>query len=245
MAAKMAAQPPFARTGSLATDLDDPLTLQNGFPAQPSSTITNTYAVDRNYKLAYAQTWTIAVQQTLPHNLLMELEYVGTKGTGLDIVENPNQTPPGATVNSTLVSNANAFTYETDHANSIFSRGASTNDASLYARMSAVALYTFSKSIDNASSFTGGGGGTLVQNPLDLAAERGLSSNDQRHRFTLTYLLSSPVGIHGLWRNGGWKTRMLTGWTLSGNFSANSGAPLTAYISGNLAGTSKGERDLW
>ena len=100
--------------------------------------------------------------------------------------------------------------------------------------------YTFSKSIDNASSFTGGGGGSLVQNPLDLRAERGLSSSDQRHRLALTYLLSSPVGIHGLWRNGGWKTRMLTGWTLSGNFSANSGAPLTAYVSGNLAGTTKG-----
>ena len=57
--------------------------------------------VDRNYKLAYAQTWTIALQQTLPHNVVMELEYVGTKGTGLDIVENPNQTPPGSTVAST------------------------------------------------------------------------------------------------------------------------------------------------
>ena len=95
MASRMAAQPPFARTGSLATSLADPLTLQNGFPTQPSDTITNTYAVDQNYKLAYAQTWTVALQQTLPHNLLAELEYVGTKGTGLDVVMNPNQTPPG------------------------------------------------------------------------------------------------------------------------------------------------------
>ncbi|MBZ5617124.1 MAG: TonB-dependent receptor [Acidobacteriia bacterium] len=241
MAARMAAQPPFARTGSLATSLTDPLTLQDGFPAQPSSTITNTYAVDKNYKLAYAQTWTIAVQQTLPHNVLMELEYVGTKGTGLDIVENPNQTPPGApAATAQQVANANAFTYETDHANSIFHAGQVRMTRRFTRGMSAVALYTFSKSIDNASSFTGGGGGTLVQNPLNLAAERGLSSSDQRHRLTLTYLLSSPVGIHGFWRNGGWKTRLLTGWTLNGTFTANSGQPLTAYISGNLAGTTKG-----
>jgi hypothetical protein len=241
MAARMAAQPPFARTGSLATSLANPLTLQNGFPVQPSSTITNTYAIDKNYKLAYAQTWTIALQQTLPHNVVMELEYVGTKGTGLDIVENPNQTPPGTPATAVQqVANANAFTYETDHANSIFHAGQVRMTRRFTRGMSAVVLYTFSKSIDNASSFTGGGAGFLVQNPLDLRAERGLSSNDQRHRLTLQYVLSSPVGIHGLWRNGGWKTRLLTGWTLNGNFSANSGAPLTAYVSGNLAGTTKG-----
>jgi len=241
MAARMAAQPPFARTGSLATTLSDPLTLQDGFPAQPSSTITNTYAVDKNYKLAYAQTWTIAMAQTLPHNVVTEIEYVGTKGTGLDVVENPNQTPPGAPASTTqLVSNANAFTYETDHANSIFHAGQVRVTRRFTRGMSAVALYTFSKSIDNASSFTGGGGGTLVQNPLNLSAERGLSTSDQRHRLTLTYMLSSPVGIHGLWRNGGWKTRLFTGWTLNGNFSANSGLPLTAYIAGNLAGTTRG-----
>ena len=50
-------------------------------------------------------------------------------------------------------------------------------------------------------------------------------------------MLSSPVGIHGLWRNGGWKTKAFTGWTLSGNFTATSGTPLTARVSGNLANT--------
>ena len=104
--------------------------------------------------------------------------------------------------------------------------------------MSFVALYTFSKSIDDASSFNGLGG-SVVQNPLDLAAERGLSTFDQRHCFSLTYTLSSPVGIHGFWRNGDWKTKAFSGWTLNGNFSANSGMPLTALAAGNLT-NSKG-----
>ena len=72
IATTMAAQPPFANTASLSTSLADPLTLQNGFPPGRPNTITNTYAIDPNYKLAYAQTWTLALQQTLPHNLLME-----------------------------------------------------------------------------------------------------------------------------------------------------------------------------
>jgi len=78
----MAAQPPFARNASLTTSTADPLTLENGFPAEPSQTITNTYAIDKNYKLAYAQTWSFALQQTFSHGLLVELEYIGTKGTG-------------------------------------------------------------------------------------------------------------------------------------------------------------------
>jgi len=77
----------------------------------------------------------------------------------------------------------------------------------------------------------------IAQYPDNLALERGLSTFDQRHKLQVQYTLSSPVGIHGLWRNGGWKTKALTGWTLSGNLSALSGTPLTARVQGNLANT--------
>jgi hypothetical protein len=50
-------------------------------------------------------------------------------------------------------------------------------------------------------------------------------------------MIASPVGVHGLLRNGGWKTRALSGWTLSGNFSATSGTPMTARVAGNLSNT--------
>ena len=224
------------------------LTLQCGFvvtvacpntPVAPVGTVTNNYVIDKNYKTAYAQTWTIAVQQTLPHNLLAELEYIGTKGTGLDIVENPNQLPPNPTLGlKGPVSNASGFLYETDHGNSIFHAGQLRLTRRFSRGMSATAQYTLSKSIDNASSFTGGGGGSVVQNIYDLAAERGISNGSQKHRFSLTYMLSSPVGIHGLWWNGGWKTKAFTGWTLGGTFSANSGSYATAILGGNL-GSSK------
>jgi hypothetical protein len=240
IAAKMAAQPPFATTASLTTSSADILTLQNGFALLPSQTITNTYAIDKNYKLAYAQTWAFAIQQTLPHNLLAEVEYIGTKGTGLDVQEQPNRAAGGSllTAGQNLqIANATGFTYETDHGNSIYHAGQVRMTRRFGRGMSAMTLYTFSKSIDDASTFSGGGSGTLVQNPLDLSAERGLSSFDHRHQLSLTYMASSPVGIHGLWRNGGWKTKALSGWTLQGTFTAQSGAPLTAYISGNLANT--------
>lgn len=231
MAARMAAQPPFATTASLTTSVTDPLTLENGFPTAPSNTVTNTYAINKDYKLAYAQTWSLAVQQTLPHNVLMEVEYIGTKGTGLDVQYQPNRTlttSVGA-AQELRIANANQFTYETSVGNSIFHAGQVRMTRRFTRGMSAVLLYTFSKSIDDAFN------NSLVQNPLDLSAERALSTFDQRHRLSLTYTLSSPVGIHGLWRNGGVKTRLFTGWTLNGNFTANSGTPRTAYVSGNLS----------
>ena len=73
--------------------------------------------------------------------------------------------------------------------------------------MSATALYTFSKSIDDDSN--------SAQDPFNLRLERALSTNDQRHRLAVTYMLSSPVGVRGLWRNGGLKTSVLSGWTMA------------------------------
>lgn len=256
MATRMAAQPPYATTGSLSTSLADPLTLQTGLPSQPSQT-SNTYAINPNYKLAYAQTWVAAFAQTLPSNLLMELEYVGTKGTRLDELFVPNSYPPGAVLPAGAITGpgplvaalpgggyqssigaATGFVYETDTGNSIYHSGQVRLTRRFSRGMSAVFLYTLGKSIDNASSFTGGGSGTIAQNWQDLAAERGLSNFSQKNAISLTTLLSSPVGIHGFWRNGGWKTHAFAGWTLQNTFTYHSGNPLTATIPYE-SGTSK------
>ena len=238
IASSMAAQPPFARTASISTNLADPLTLQDGFVITPTQTITNTFAVNPNYKLAYAQTWNFTIQNTLPHGLVVETEYIGTKGTDLAINEQPNRAVAGSSVGSeTLqIPYATGFSYLSSGANSIFNAAQVRLTRRFTRGISATALYTFSKSLDDASSFTGTGG-TLVQFLNNLGLERGLSTFDQRHSLQTTFLFSSPVGVHGMMRNGGWKTAALAGWTLSGNLSVTSGTPLTAQVSGNVANT--------
>jgi hypothetical protein len=252
MARNLAGQPQFSTTANLVNSLalvqaGDGLTIQCGFivspqcpntPVPPAGTVTNTYAINKNYLPAYAQDWMLAVSQTLPHNLVLDVEYIGIKGTRLDIVENPNQLPPNSPAGLMgPVTNASGFIYETDTGNSIYNAGQVRFTRRMTRGISAIALYTFSKAIDDASGFTGGGSGSVVQDINDLRAERGLSSTDQRHRLSLTSLFSSPVGVHGLWRNGGWKTKLLTGWMLQSTFTAASGLPHTAMLGGNLGNT--------
>ena len=238
IASQLGTQPPYLNNLALTTSTANVLTLQNGFTINPSQTILNTFGIDPNFQLPYAQTWAFAIQYALPHGFLVETEYIGTKGTDLGVVEQPNRPQSGASVlnaqEELRIPNATSFSYETSQANSIFHAGQLRLTRRFSTGISGNLLYTFSKSIDDASSFNGVGG-TTVQYIDNLRLERGLSSFDQRNRLSATFLLSSPVGVHGMLRNGGWKTAALAGWTLNGTLTAASGMPLTALIGGNLS----------
>jgi outer membrane receptor protein involved in Fe transport len=75
--------------------------------------------------------------------------------------------------------------------------------------------YTFSKSIDEASSFEG------ILNPLPNAHNRALSLFDARHRFVISYLWSVPAPKYT-----GFKGRMIDGWSLSGITTYQTGFPI-------------------
>jgi hypothetical protein len=231
----MAAQPPFATSASLTTSTAAPLSMENGFASSPT-TVTNTYAIDPNFRIAYAQTWNLTVQHTLPHGLVVDTEYIGTKGTHLGILENPNRATSSISNGGLQIGNATSFSYQTQGANSHYEAGQVRVTRRLARSVSANALYTFAKGIDDASSFNGTGG-TVVQFLDNRALERGLSSFDVRHNLNAGFQLSSPVGVRGLLRNGGWKTQLLKSWNMNGSFNATTGTPLTAKVSGNLANT--------
>jgi hypothetical protein len=100
--------------------------------------------------------------------------------------------------------------------------------------------YVFSKSIDNASSI-GGGMGVVAQNDLDSAAERGLSSFDQRHRLSLDCGIELPFGINHRWlANTGVLNLLFGEWQWTGNMAIASGTPFTPRVLGNFADVSRG-----
>jgi Carboxypeptidase regulatory-like domain len=77
------------------------------------------------------------------------------------------------------------------------------------------AAYTFSKSIDEASSFEG------ILNPLPGADNRSLSLFDARHRFVVSYLWNLPVRKYS-----GLAGRLLDDWAVSGITTYQTGFPI-------------------
>jgi hypothetical protein len=169
IASQMGSQPPFVNSQAFSTQgIANPLTLANGFFGPSTVTTTDTYAIDPNYRLAYAQTWNATLQESLKWGVLMETEYIGTKGTRLGIVEEPNRSLTGVLPIPTSAQ----FTYQTSNGNSIYHAGQVRLTKRLTSGMAATALYTFSKSIDDVSSFNGPGG-TVVQFIDNVGLERG------------------------------------------------------------------------
>jgi Carboxypeptidase regulatory-like domain len=77
------------------------------------------------------------------------------------------------------------------------------------------ASYTFSKSLDNASSFES------ALNPLNFNATYGLSNYDARHRFVFNYVWDLPLPKYD-----GFKGKLVNGWEASGIISFQSGFPI-------------------
>jgi hypothetical protein len=231
---RLAQQPPFATSQSVNTSPDNVLTLATGFVTVSPTDITNTYAVDRNYRTPYAQTWNLTVQHELPRNFFVELGYLGTKGTRLDVQTLPNEEPASLRTSNQL-GKAVGFTFDSSVGNSILHAFQLRVNRRFSSGISMQTFYSFSKSIDDSSSF-GGAGNTVAQNWLDLTAERGLSSFDRRHTLNMNWVWTSPLGaptsrVAATSLAG----RLLRDWQLSGGITAQTGTPLTARTLGNTA----------
>ena len=252
---QLAFQPPFSTASTNIQSAPGALTLAQGFPAVPANGITNNYAVNPDYRMGYVQIRNLDIQQQIRPTLLLNLDYTGTKGTALDILEAPNRTLAGV-----RIPNVQAFTYENSLADSSANAGSVRLRKRLSHGFSIGGTYTFSKSMDDASSIgagatsssasaglgaggtgTAAGGATassgaanVAQNPFDLAAERGLSSFNQTHRFTADYLWEPPFGHDRRWLSGNTPWRAIFGdWQWSGDWTIASGLPFTPRFLGN------------
>jgi hypothetical protein len=214
-----------------------PLSLSDPFPANfPIPVPSSALAVQRDLRTAYSQQWNVNVQHELGRDRIVELAYVGSKGTKLLGARDLNQPLP-----SPQPINPRPVPQFAD-INILESRGDS-NYHSLQARfqqsfqhgLTALASYTWSKSIDDASSFfTSAGDANFPQNSRDTRAERALSNFDMRHRFSLSYSYDLPLGKGAL--RGGWQTYGI--WTFQ------TGRPFTVALDPNLDNSNTGQSIL-
>lgn len=222
-----------------------PLTLADPFPSAAllqKSALSFPGNIPRAHRLPYTQQWALGVERQIGASMVLEVRYVGLKGTHIMIPLNLNQASPCTTPGNFPSCLA------TEHAREPFnSLGiAGTVNTPLYVgnsdynsmvvrlqkRMSNglnfLATYTWSHAIDDTSG-SGAAGSDEPQIAYDLAANRGNSLFDIRQRFvaSATYQLpfgkDRPRGSH--W--GPVADAVLGGWQWSGIFTKQTGDHLT------------------
>jgi trimeric autotransporter adhesin len=237
LARELAYQSPVATAQTLTTTSTAPLTFQNGFPSSPvtSTFISNTEAVNPNYKNGYAQIWSLGTETTLSPSWILDLTYTGTKGTDLDILRAPNRAPLG-TPSDEIQANrvdpdATGFTFDQSGANSIYNALQVRLVHRFTHGVMLQGIYTYGKSLDDASSI-GGGSSTVEQQDGNLHGEYGLSTFDVRHQFRAVSMWELPFGQRDRWANHGWKEHVFGDWRLQNIFTWQTGTPFTVLLGG-------------
>ena len=215
-----------------------------------------------NLSVPYAQDWNLTVERSFGQSWLLDVGYVGTKGTHLPrFIEGdpavPCSTLPASEQASCIggeQQNVNLYrsysgcspsspTTCTYGSVGLISGIANSNYNSLQTSLrkrlgyglAFLASYTYSKTLDDVSSFNISGSSPqlvagendLAQNPFDLAAEYGRSLFDARHRLVSSYQWQLPFWYES--RN--WYGYAFGNWQLDGIFSASTGTPFTVYDS--------------
>jgi hypothetical protein len=215
-----------------------PLTLNNPFPSFfPFPLPDSALAIQRNLRTPYMQHWSANVQQQLGRSRVLEIAYVGSKGTKLLSARDINQPPPSILPPGLpFVPRPNPLF---DDITELESR-ASSNYHSLQTRfqqrldfgLAVLASYTWSKSIDDASNFfTSAGDPNFPQDSNNLRPERGRSNFDVRHRLSVSYSYDLPLGKgQAHLANEGWVSTLLSGWQTFGIVTLQGGRPFTAAL---------------
>ena len=231
-----------AQQSPLSTNLErpeqhgiGPLTLANPFPNrnQLVNTLPTRSASIRIILVGYAQNWQVQAQQDMTASTVMTLTYLGIKGTRGTQVSMPNTYPSGAV--NPCPACPSGFKYVTSNGNSTREAGTIALRRRLHNGIAASVQYTYSHSFDDA--VMSGQGQLLAQNWLNLSAERGPSSFDQRHLASLTAQYTSGMGLAGGALLRGWKGAAFKGWTLQSTINVGTGLPETPIYFAPVTGT--------
>lgn len=235
----------------------DMVTLQTPFPDERAKVtgVTNGFGYDVHAPTGYLQTWNLTYERELFGGSAVEFGYVGSKGTHLGRRYNINQPIRSMELYEAgegfprPIEGLNNVQYFSFGSNSIYNsfqvslrkRGRS----GFFYRIN----YMYSKSLDEASQFTGSsaGGYSGAIDPNNLWLERGRSDFDIGHVFSAVFSYQLPVGRGKPFLPSlrGWKHGFLGGWQLSGTARMYTGQPFTvktADVEANLGESNRPNR---
>jgi len=204
---------------------------------------------DPNQRSPYVQQLNFGIQRELTPNLLLDVAYVGNKGTKFPGLRNINAATVIENANGTQSAGPRPYARFGDiqwMENRVLSNYHSLQiglEKRFSSGLSALGSYTWGKALtegaDHLSTSFGGPGVdigvfSVPQNPNDLKAERGPAEFDLKHRLAVSYVYELPWGRNRHWGRSwnGIIDLLLGNWQVSGIHVVQSGLPLTATVSG-------------
>ena len=219
----------------ITTNNFGPLGASSGSQGLPKASMRN---VNPHIRTAYAHFYSLSVEREVAKNVIVGVDYSGSKGEKLYTLENPNRVGSG---NVYLGDNPATLTrLRNTQVTNINRRGG--NGLSLYNGLNGrVDLknvantgltlrvnYTYAHAMDNLSSTfseSANNGNLGLLDPFNPKLDRGNADFDVHNRLAVSGTWDVPFARN----TSGITKRVFDGWTLSSIFTAHSGLPFTLF----------------
>ena len=155
--------------------------------------------ISPKFRDGYMQQWNADLQYEVLPNWMVDMAYVGSKGTHLSDVLDRNQ--PDPVTGLPPYPQFSSILYVESNANSSYNSLQLRSEKRTSHGLALLLSYTYSKSFDDISSVFGGSVGSgLPQNSRDLPADRGPSDFNAVNRFSGSFVYDLP--FQRLWAHG-------------------------------------------
>jgi len=201
--------------------------------------------INHDLKIEYNSVWNVSVERSLSSTTSFQAQYIGSYTVHADNETYQNLYPdnglnPATGLHVRPIPQMSGFPTITWDGWEKYNALALTLTQHMWRGLAANATYTWSKALDDASNpGADNAGPNFPQDPANLAAEKGLSDFDHRHRFVTNFVYQIPFlensegWIHAAF--GGWQMGVFGRCKLERPFTvnlssdnANNGEPLSA-----------------
>ncbi len=193
--------------------------------------------INHDFKIEYNNVWNLSVERSLSSTTSIQAQYIGSYTVHADNETYQNLFPndgldPATGLHLRPIQQMSGFPSVTWDGWEKYHALALTFTQRLWRGLTVNSNYTWSKALDDASNpGPDNAGPNFPQDPANLAAEKGLSDFDHRHRFVTNFLYQIPF----LKNSEGWVHTAFGDWQVGGIWTLQSGAPFTVNLSTDVA----------